>query len=425
MPTKIKILLSSILVVFAVSAFAAKAFAQEEFSAGSLYSAFGVGDLRYSASLRSDGMGIQGISLLGNYVNNFNNAANSDLENTTLSLGFRFVQLNTKNSISSSNFINANVTGVNLGIPVWRDYGMVINLGFNPYSVVNYRISSSVTNGGTTYKEMFGGKGGLSRLNFGASGRPLRWLYLGAEYNFTFGNIRDITYFDFNNQSIQNTYIKTENNLTGNYFKGGFIANLGELFPRSQALMNFNIGFVYQMPVRLSSSVARIYGTSIGFDTVNVPGVTTEVPMALGFGITKQFGKQFIVSTDLLYQKWGSFVPGLLLPGTYTDNVHYGIGAEILPAIKLDKTFWESISYRFGFTYDNSLFSIDAGQINSYAVNFGFGIPINKENSVDLAFQLGTRGKTDGNLMKDQYVKMSIGLNFGELWFIRSREEDK
>lgn len=43
--------------------------AQTDENGGSLYSIFGLGDLDYTTSIRTDGMGILGLSLTGNYSN--------------------------------------------------------------------------------------------------------------------------------------------------------------------------------------------------------------------------------------------------------------------------------------------------------------------------------------------------------------------
>ena len=63
-------------VLIAVSLFCTGSlFAQVDKNGGSLYSIFGVGDLNYSTSTRTDAMGIMGIALYGKYLNSLNPAA--------------------------------------------------------------------------------------------------------------------------------------------------------------------------------------------------------------------------------------------------------------------------------------------------------------------------------------------------------------
>jgi len=401
-------------------------YAQDEFNVGSLYSAFGVGDIRYSASLRTDMMGIQGIGLLGNYTNILNPASNTNLRNTNVSLGMRSILLNTSNDMESAKYSDFNVTGFNLGVPVWKEHGMVLSLGFNPYSTVQYKITGNVNQNGIAYTETFAGLGGLTRLNFGIAGKPLKFLSLGAEYNYAFGNIKSLTFFNFNAEGLTNTYIKTENELKGSYFKTGAVIEFGNLFPRSKFFDNLTIGFFYQTKYNLSSKVDEILLTSLNvLDTTRKTYPDVTIPESYGFGISKQIGKQLIVSSDILFQKYSKFTTSSLLPANYQDNFRYGIGLEVLPRPGTDNTFWEKLTYRMGFSYDNSMFKLNDEYINNYAANFGFGIPLNNENSIDLGFTLGTRGKTSSGFVKDNYIRISLGLNFGEFWFLRPKDEDR
>ena len=77
-------------ILFSIFLFPVFIYAQEEFPPGSPYTAFGIGDLQYSSSIRTEAMGIQGISLFGNDVNNLNPAANSRLNYTIVNFGFRY-----------------------------------------------------------------------------------------------------------------------------------------------------------------------------------------------------------------------------------------------------------------------------------------------------------------------------------------------
>ena len=50
-------------------------FSQADKNGGSLYSIFGLGELTYSTSTRTEGMGVLGIGLYGDYTNAINPAA--------------------------------------------------------------------------------------------------------------------------------------------------------------------------------------------------------------------------------------------------------------------------------------------------------------------------------------------------------------
>ncbi len=416
----------TLIIIFSVFVITGIGRTQEEFSLGSPYSAIGLGEIKYSSSLRTDQMGIQGISLFGNYVNSTNPAANTRLKNVYFSLGMKTEFLESSNNTSSEKISNANVTGFNFGVPFWDKHGLTLIFGFNPYTLMQYKTSGKVEEQGATYTATFAGMGGLTRLNFGLAGRPIDFLNLGFEYDYSFGNIKNLTYFDFNNQNFTNSYIRSENDLKGGFFKGGVVLDFGALLRKSKVFENLSIGFFYQSKFKLKSTIDKIYITSLSnYDSSFTSETEWDVPEAYGFGITKQIGRQLILSSDVSFQKFSGFKPVNLTPAEYSDNMRLGFGFEVLPAPKKDRTVFERLTYRAGFSYDNSYYKIAGQTIDHYAVSFGIGIPINEVNGIDLGFELGTRGKKDNSLVKDNYIKASIGLNFGEFWFIRPSDEDR
>jgi outer membrane protein assembly factor BamA len=105
------------------------------------------------------------------------------------------------------------------------------------------------------------------------------------------------------------------------------------------------------------------------------------------------------------------------------NSYRVGLGFIILPPVKRDIGFFEGIEYRFGFEYDNSYFEINNEQINRFGIGLGFGIPINKYNSIDIGINYYIRGKTDNGFIKDNLLKITAGINIGELWFLKPKED--
>lgn len=407
-------------ILTAVMLFAATAFPQDEFPLGSPYSFFGLGDLQYLSSTRTDAMGIQGIGLTGNYINNLNPAANGELRLTNISFSINYGFL----GLPKSDVSDGNINGINIGVPLSRDMGMTLTMGFNSMIRSNYKVYNKVTTSELSYNQTYAGNGGLSRVNFGLSYKVLGGIYLGAEYNYAFGNQTKLTYLDFGNSFVQNTYIRKENNLTGSFVKGGLIFDIKSLL-KSDKMSDFTIGFVYQSKLNLSSGEDAIYGSITGNDTLRNTYSDLQVPQAFGFGITKQIGKQVILSGDVLMQEWSKYVSRNTSNTIFTNSFRYGLGAEILPAIKSDRTFWESLTYRMGVFYDNTYFKVNGENVNRYGFGLGIGIPVGNANSLDFGISYSVRGKNENGLIKENYLKLTAGLNFGELWFLRPKDEDR
>jgi len=416
---KIKIIIFAIIILFGRNIFA-----QNDFSQGSPYTAFGIGDLQYTGNIRTVSMGILGISLFGNSANDINPAGNTKLSFTDISLGFKYTFLNSSNSITNSKNSNGNVSGVDIGIPLNKDLGWSMNLGFIPISTVNYKFSNLVvTPEGDNYTQTYAGGGGVSRINFGMSYTLFKSINLGAEYNYSFGNIKKLVVLDFGNSLITNSYERSENNLSGSYFKGGIILEAGKLI-KSKLLNDLNFGFFYQSKLNLSSNIDAIYQTSLGNDTASLSGGTLIIPASYGFGFSNKFGKQLIVSGDALIQDWSNYISAGQTQANFGNSYRTGLGFEIIPLDKPDNTFWENLSYRFGGFYQKSYFTVNGTDIIGYGITAGLGIPMNKFNSLDLGISYSIRGKTDNGLIKDQFIKLSAGFNFGELWFIKARNDD-
>ncbi|MGB9696197.1 MAG: hypothetical protein ACP5P3_00060 [Ignavibacteria bacterium] len=394
----------------------------EEFKRGSPYSVFGVGDLELSTGVRTESMGILGLSLPGAFINSLNATSNSDLPMTKISIGLKYGFLRSSTSTSDFSKSDGDVTGINIGIPLWKEKGLTLTAGFNPYSQINYKITNLISLADLTYKQSYSGSGHISKINFGFSVAPINFITIGASFNYNFGSITSLKYLDFSSQYINNTYIRKENNLNGINWNGGMRLNFGAL-GNNQILQNLTLGLFYQTKLELTSDVETIYATSVGFDTTRNYEITTSVPVAYGVGFSKQFGKQTILAGDILIQNWSSFIPFGQTTAEFSNSYRAGIGIEILPAIKFDKTFFESLTYRFGISWGKEYYTIKGENIKKFGLALGINIPLDQYNSIDLGVSYSIRGKEDVGIVKEQYLKFSAAINFGERWFIKSREE--
>ncbi len=404
--------------------FVSGVFAQDDFPTGSPYTIFGIGDLNYSTAIRTTSMGIQGISLTGNYINNLNPAALSKIPYTSFSVLFNYNFLKSSNGVTSVSSSNGNAFGINIGIPISQEQGWSLALGFNPYSLINYKIINNSSSLGETVKQTYAGRGGVSRINIGMSYTLLKSINLGADFNYAFGDIKDLKLVEFTSSSgFTPTRILREYDYTGTYFKGGAIVELDKLFKLKKS-NEFTIGFLYESPLTLKSKLDGIYTSSISTDTVSIEKGDIDIPARIGFGITKKIGNRYLLSSDLLMQNWSNFLSYGVVQPNYQSAMRIGAGVEIQPIENTDKT-WDKLSYRFGGFYETSYYTVNGESINRIGINAGIGIPISKFNSLDFGISVSTRGKTENGLIKDDMIKLTAGLNFGELWFVRPKDEDR
>ncbi|MDQ3194601.1 MAG: hypothetical protein M3P82_06335, partial [Bacteroidota bacterium] len=367
--------------------------------------------------------GITGVSLFGNYINNLNPATMTKIKSTLISLQANYGFLKSTNEISENKVSNGNVLGINIGIPFDQKKGLVFSLGFNPASQVNYKIRLLGTAGSQNYAQTYSGKGGLSRINAGMSYNLLKKVSIGLEYNYAFGEIREQNFIDFNNQTFTNTNIQKEFDFQRSFVKGGIVFELGKIF-NSKSINDLSIGLVYQSGFNLTATEDGIFSTSINSDTIRLNEGQIFIPDFYGAGITNIFNKKYAVSGDILLQDWSKHKVFGRSDSNFQQSFRAGLGIEILPTPGKN-SFWQILTYRLGGFYEKGFFKIAGQDVNSYGVRGGVNIPISNYNSLDFGINYSIRGKTGNGLIKDEFLNLTLGINFGELWFLRPREEDQ
>lgn len=398
-------------------------YSQEQDAGGSPYSLFGIGDLINYSSSRTYSMGILGTSLFGNYVNSYNPASLAKLRFTSLSFAFNYGFFSSENESSSSKLSNGNVLGFNIGIPISQGNGWVFSLGFNPVSVVNTKINISGNTGGQNYEQTYSSKGGLSRINSGMSYTIRNALTLGLEYNYGFGEIKTQNFIDFRNANFVNTNIRKELDFDKSYVKAGAILEPGRLF-RSISMRDLTIGFLYQFGFGLNSSEEGIYLSSISVDTSNLGTGVIDIPSQMSFGISNVFGQKYVVSGDFVMQDWSTFVQSSAIDVKLGTSYRAGLGVEILPSQDAF-SFFGRMTYRFGGYFEKEFYEVAGNNISSWGLRTGVSIPLSEFTSLDLGASYSQRGTKSNGLVKDEFLNLTASVNFGELWFIRAREEDQ
>ena len=68
--------------------------------------------------------------------------------------------------------------------------------------------------------------------------------------------------------------------------------------------------------------------------------------------------------------------------------------------------------YRAGVRLDNTGFIVNEKDISNFGITFGMGFPLGFEYSnLNLGLEVGRRGTTMNNLVRESYFKVSIGLS--------------
>jgi hypothetical protein len=92
------------------------------------------------------------------------------------------------------------------------------------------------------------------------------------------------------------------------------------------------------------------------------------------------------------------------------------------------------INYRLGLYYNKTYLNINSKNINEFGITFGLGLPISKTDKgegtmikrklppmINLSFSYSNRGTLKNNLIKEQFLQFSIGLNLHDIWFVKRK----
>ncbi|MGA2668306.1 MAG: hypothetical protein ABSF32_05250 [Ignavibacteria bacterium] len=406
-----------------------KSYSQFEKNGGSVYSIFGLGDYNYSSSMRTDAMGVLGISLGGNYTNSLNPACWTRIPTTKFSTKFNFANTRSSDGTYTSNRSYAGFDGFNLSIPVNPSKGLILDLGLNTMTLVNYDIILRGSSLGENYTQTYNGSGGISRISFGASYEFFKTLDLGAQFNYAFGNITKTNEIDFDNSSLFGTRNQIITSYSGVYLNSGLLFHGFDKLFKSKKLSNLTLGAFFSTPgylyTKLSGNFKRVTNT----DSIdNLGSGKVKLPWSGGIGLTNEFSQFFIVSADVFFQNWSSFqvtdTTGTTThPPEIKNSLKAGIGMEFTPSRKFEASIYKRMSYRLGASYTQDYLKINGTSINAIGINAGLSIPLSMFNSLDLTFSYKTRGTTTNGLVKDNVYGIGASINIGELWFLKPKGE--
>jgi hypothetical protein len=150
---------------------------------------------------------------------------------------------------------------------------------------------------------------------------------------------------------------------------------------------------------------------------------TFELPLGIGIGASYVFNDKLTLAADYTMRQWGD----ALFPDedTETTNASYlNVGAEWVPKERTATKYYQRIRYRAGFHYTNDYIKLNGYQVKDFGMSFGLGLPLKRSNtSVNLVFEMGTKGTSQAGQMKEKYNRVTINFTMHEYWFIKRKFE--
>ena len=390
----------------------------------STYTRYGIGDINYTYSARSLGLGKTGVGMTNQYfVESLNPASWTDLKFTRFELSLILNGVRLTNDTDSRFYTDAEFKGFTFAFPISEKYGIGFASGLTPYSRVSYEVKSITSPDfleGNSYTTTYKGSGGLSKLFMGISYRtPIDWL-VGASAEYYFGRRNYTSTIEFSNSDYSSGEYELDYRSTGGGTTIGIISqNFSDLL-NSESISNLRLGISFNYISKLSTDSSLTKNPSTSADTIVFGNAKMKIPYRLISGITLQLKDEYTFNFDYIFQPWSEYSFNGKTSKNLRDAHRFGLGFEYYPKPQPGTSRWEQIIWRIGLSYEITQYLMKEQDIKQYSVFGGFSIPLGIGNTFDVGLQYSLRGTTDYSLVKENFYKINIGISFGELWFLQS-----
>lgn len=409
-------------------------FAQFNNNTTSPFSRFGLGDLHGYTHGRTAAMGS---ATLGSRNSQQINFANPASYTSTDSLAFLFEFGLTgkfsdyKNNIGSYTTNDINFRYFSMSFPINRRVSTAI--GLTPYSDIGYdiQVNQELENSGPA-RHIYYGEGSLTRAFLGFGVRPLKNISVGANIFYFFGSLSRNASITFP-ENLEMYIVQKNDALRLRDFGLNFgiqatlpmeneqLVTIGATLENKPKFTSFNSDISFKSLVIRDPS-GNPYGDS---DTISFRSEVKgkiQMPLSAGVGLSYVKKNKLEINADYYFQQWSKATffgePYHFL----TDRSIFAVGGEYIPDKFSIRNYTSRIAYRAGLNYENSYLIIGNQQVSDFGISFGVGLPVYRSNStINISAELGKRGSTKNNMVRENYMKLNLSVNLYDFWFIKRR----
>lgn len=383
------------------------------------YSRFGYGILSDNASASQQAMGGIGYGMnSGRQINVMNPASYARVDSLTFlfDMGLNFTSLWSSETIDdkriSENQLGGGLGYVTMQFPVSKRIGM--SAGLLPFSSVGYAFGNKIEHGYASRQ----GSGSINQLYLGIGARIFPGFNLGLNAAYLFGT------------TVNDTYAVTESGSTGIYEHElrvrDFRFNIGAQYTATIGRDALTVGLVYTPGKKLLGKTRTLfYDTSA--DAEREPQETDVYKLkdrykladTYGAGINYLWNDRLMVEADFTYQPWASCLYDAQTD-QLADRYKIALGAQFQPAPR--GSYLRRTQYRFGAFYDRDYLVVRGNNVREYGASVGLGLPVPGFKTV-VSISLGWlhRQAYPTALIKEDYLNLTVGINFNEMWFRKSK----
>lgn len=391
------------------------------------YSSFGYGILRDNVTSAQRQMGGVGYAMnSGRQINVMNPASYAFCDSLTFlfDMGLTATKIWSKEEVGSEMKTNQNFGGgldyITMQFPVAKNFGM--SVGVLPFSSVGYAFGDEIDFGQVSHQ----GSGSWNKLYLGAGYKPFRGFALGFNVSYLFGKI----YSDSFTMPITGGTALFERQLDVRDWD----IDLGAQYTfRTDRRNRFTLGLTYSPKKDFHGNINTYYYLVSSTDDM-VPDEKERTPMKgnyqkaekWGAGLSWEWNNRLHVEADFTYQPWSKakYNGGIQSVDAGEEKLHdrtvYALGMQYTPAFR--GNYFKKIQYRAGAYYSNDYLMVKGNRVKEYGLSLGLGFPVPSfKTIVSLGVDWKHRQATPNALIKEDYINITFGINFNQMWFQKSK----
>ena len=387
------------------------------------YSYFGIGEVKFKGTAENRTMG--GLSFLRDsiHLNLQNPASLSRLSYTTFTVGGGTSETALATYNSESKAKNTTIDYISVGFPIGK-FG--VNVSLLPYSSVGYKISSFNPTTNIKEKSLLG-NGSINKVTFGVGYNITSQLSAGINIDSNFGSITTNSTTRFNN--IQ--YATREFNES---VASGLGLSVGLMYnSKLKSKTQFAAGLTITPSTNLNFKNQRIFyreeseqfnGEIADALNTNTEDSSIKLPSKFSIGLAVGQNKKWQVGAEIVYQNFSSFGNRFndISNSSYENSNVFKFGGYYIPKYNSFTNYFDRVTYRAGFNYQNTGLIVNGKSINEQNISFGFGLPLGGSiSNLNIGFELGKRGTKLGGLVIETYQNLIIGLSLNDKWFSKRK----
>ena len=389
------------------------------------YSVYGIGDIDFRSYNRSSGMANTGLALKSSfYIIDNNPASITGLPRSFYTLNVSSVGKSVRykgDPINVTNTYNRDFWIKRLGITVKLNNSWASSAGIKQFSNINYKFSGTKTMEGSTetFATGYEGDGSLNEYYWTNAFSVGKHFSFGLQSSIIAGSINQTEILS--NATLQSDIATKRQDYFGQArFQAGILysASLSKKWDLSLGGKFIpKIKMVSERTVTVTENeTAIVQDEFVKYDRFYLPNT-----YAIGIALKKN--KKNTYTFDYTYENWS--------PLNITQNgMRLASSNRFSGGVEFSKQQWvagqllEKKYFQVGAFFSNSYLRIRNTPINEYGITAGMGGPLSRSLLYTLSAELGRRGTTQNNLIKENYAQLSIGFSFNDYLFSKGRKYD-